>query len=453
MLTSTTPSVPNGAALLSSRDSSTAGSPRNLLPLIILLALTVRLIVAFFYVHELLDVDKFYEQFGWEVGWIARALASGRGFTSPFFPWSGPTALVPPLYTYLLSGVFRLFGIYTLTSGFVILSLNSLFSSLTCIPIYFSAKHSLGAQRARYAAWAWAFYPFAIYFSAHRVWEYALTALLFTTCFCIVQRIHRSTKLAAWFGFGALYGLTALSNPAVLSVLPFLLIFALWRTRQATGPWLLKGTVAILAVIAMLAPWTVRNYRVLGVLCPVRDNYWQDVYGGNVYNTVDATPPTSSLYPASNPDEMRMYYALGETAYLQSKHHLAVDLITQHPLAFVRTSLRRIVLYWTGYWSFRPYYIALEPTELPLMFYLLVVTSLMLRGALRLWRRNRSAAIPYLILIAIFPFTYYASNTKMDYREPIETAIVVLAVAGAAPLKRLHSGSVRTIAEQAKMTV
>ena len=131
---------------------------RTLLP-VILAAFAIRLVVVCFGYRDLPDADKFYEQFGWEMGWIARAMASGHGFSSPYWPWSGPTAMQPPLYPTLLSLVFRLFGIYTLTSGFVILSINSLLSSLICIPAYFSAKYSLGARGATIAAWVWAFIP------------------------------------------------------------------------------------------------------------------------------------------------------------------------------------------------------------------------------------------------------------------------------------------------------
>ena len=271
------------------------GLSRWLLPVIILAAFAIRLVVVCFTYRDLPDADKFYEQFGWEMGWIARALASGHGYSSPYFPWSGPTALQPPLYPVLLSVVFRLFGIYSLTSGFVILSINSLFSALTCIPIYFSAKYSLGARGARVAAWVWAFYPFAIYFSAGRVWEYALTGLLFTTCFCIAQRIHRTEKPLAWLGWGALYGLTALSNPAVLSTLPFLLLLAIYKVRKSGGRWLVNGALTALAALAVLTPWTMRNYRALGVLCPVRDNFWLEIYTDNFGNAyLDRSSPPSA---------------------------------------------------------------------------------------------------------------------------------------------------------------
>ncbi len=32
------------------------------------------------------------------MGWVARSLASGQGFSSPFFATTGPTALMPPLF-------------------------------------------------------------------------------------------------------------------------------------------------------------------------------------------------------------------------------------------------------------------------------------------------------------------------------------------------------------------
>ena len=408
---------------------------------IILAALAIRLVVVCFTYRGLPDADKFYEQFGWEMGWIARSLASGHGYSSPFFPWSGPTAMQPPLYPTLLSIVFRLFGIYTLTSGFVILSINSLLSSLTCIPVYFSAKYSLGARAAKAAAWAWAFYPFAIYFSAARVWEYALTGLLFTTCFCIAQRIHRAANPLAWLGWGALYGLTAHSNPAVLSTLPFLLALALYQVRRSGGRWMMKGALTILAVLAVLTPWTVRNYRALGILCPVRDNFWLEVYADNFGDpSLDPTSP----HPASNPVEMHKFLSMGEPAFLAEKRTLAIYALTHHPEFFVHKTLRRIFYYWTGFWSFSAEEIREQPYEPFNVFNVGCMTLLMLRGVRRLWRLNRAAALPYLVLIGVFPLTYYITHPLMDYRQPIAPAIVVLAIAGALPWRRSQTSKFRT---------
>ena len=47
--------------------------------------------------------------FGWEMGRIAAAIASGRGFSDPLGAATGPTAWEPPLYPYLTAGVFHHF--------------------------------------------------------------------------------------------------------------------------------------------------------------------------------------------------------------------------------------------------------------------------------------------------------------------------------------------------------
>jgi 4-amino-4-deoxy-L-arabinose transferase-like glycosyltransferase len=421
------------------RDEQRTALRGRLLPAV-LAALAIRLVVVWFYFRQLPDANLHYEQFGWEVGWVARALASGHGFSSPVWPITGPTAMVPPLYTFLLAGIFKLFGIYTLTSGFIILTLNSLFSSLNCIAVYFSAEYSLGARAARAASWAWALYPFAIYFSADRVWEYALTSLLFTTCFCIAQRLHTAQRILPWIGFGLLYGVTAQSNPCVLSVFPLLLGFVLWRARTLNPRWMLHGACAAAALTVALTPWTIRNYRVLHVLCPVRDDYWINIYAGNYNNTSPTNPPSNpSAHPPSSADEMRKFLSMGEVPYLAEKHVLAAQWIRSHPGDFLRAVGRRAIYYWTGYWSFRPAYLAIEPTELPNMFYVCGVSVLMLLGLVKLLRTNVVGAFPYVILVTLFPITYYLSLVLMDYREPIEPAIVVLAIAGAFSFRRTRT--------------
>jgi 4-amino-4-deoxy-L-arabinose transferase-like glycosyltransferase len=421
-------------------------SSRSLLLLVIFAAFAIRMVVVCFIYRDLPTSEEYlsHPQIGWEMGWIARALASGHGFSSPYYPWSGPTALQPPLYPVLLSVVFRLFGIYTITAGFVVLSINSLLSALTCIPIYYSAKFSLGRRGAKAAAWLWAFYPFGIYFSAGRVWEYALTCLLFTTCFCIAQRIHRSAKPLAWIGWGALYGLTALSNPAVLSTLPFLLLLALYKVRRSGGHWLRYGVLTTFVAIAVLTPWTVRNYRALGFLCPVRDNFWLEIYTDNFGDAyLDRSSPPSAdgrAYPASSQAEMHKFLSLGETAYMAEKHSLSVYDFQHHPRFdfLIQKTLRRVIYYWTGFWSLSSEELQAQPATPGMIFYVSSITLLMLRGICRFWRQNRAAALPYLVLIGVFPLTYYVTHPLMDYRQPIEPAILVMVISGVLPWRRLH---------------
>ena len=78
--------------------------------------------------------------FGYEMGRIGHAIAIGRGFADPFGPATGPTAWEPPLYPYLIAAVFKVTGIYTHASAFILLTINSIFSAFTCVPIFLIAR-------------------------------------------------------------------------------------------------------------------------------------------------------------------------------------------------------------------------------------------------------------------------------------------------------------------------
>src|SRR5258707_12509947 len=108
-------------------------SPAILLTSMVCCASVLRIVVVASSFLSIAAPSRDFGQFGAEMGWVARSLASGHGFSSPFFPATGPTALVPPLFPYLLASVFRVCGLYTAASALVILLLDSLLSALTCI--------------------------------------------------------------------------------------------------------------------------------------------------------------------------------------------------------------------------------------------------------------------------------------------------------------------------------
>ena len=72
-------------------------------------ALLIRLVVMSFSYSNQLDPARDHWAFGFETGRVARSIASGQGFSSPYPEPTGPTALIPPVYVYLVAGVFKLF--------------------------------------------------------------------------------------------------------------------------------------------------------------------------------------------------------------------------------------------------------------------------------------------------------------------------------------------------------
>lgn len=48
----------------------------------------------------------------------------------------------------------------------------------------------------------------------------------------------------------------------------------------------------------------------------------------------------------------RKFLAMSEPAFLAEKKQLILAYLREHPEFLVRKTLRRVVYYWTGYWSF-----------------------------------------------------------------------------------------------------
>ena len=132
--------------------------------------------------------------FGFEIGRIAQSLAMGHGFANPMLTPTGPTAWMTPVYPYLLAGVSKFFGVFTESSAFAILSINSLFSA----PIHFrlfrrGAKlRSPDGERGRVARAVW---PYSVYLASSFIWETCLSALLFACIFLAALKMR-----ARWEG-------------------------------------------------------------------------------------------------------------------------------------------------------------------------------------------------------------------------------------------------------------
>ncbi|HEV2576383.1 MAG TPA: glycosyltransferase family 39 protein [Acidobacteriaceae bacterium] len=393
-----------------------------------LLAFLIRFIVVCCVFRDIASPLNAHADFGYEMGWTARCIFLGHGFSGPFQTITGPTAIVPPLYPYLLAGIFKLFGLYTPLSSFVALFLNAVLSSLTCIPIYGAARESSGERLARWAAIGWAIYPFAIYFSAGRVWDYALTSFLFACLFWWAMRLHRTVGVGSWLLFGLVFGITALSNPSVASILPFLLLIAVHRARQIGVPSFKRAMIAFAAFAVVILPWTIRNQRVLHMTTPLRDGFWLELYAGNIGDPADSNSPYA--HPASNPDELALYAQMGEPAYMAQKHDLAIAAIRQHKRRFVEASVRRFFRYWTGYWSFNPGYLQKEPFDIPNVPFCTTLSLFLIAGLIT-WRRNQSSTLlPFALLLITFPIPYYLTHASMDYRQPIEPELAILVTAG-----------------------
>jgi len=387
-------------------------------------------------------------EFGWEMGRIARSIALGHGFSSPYEGDTGPSAWEPPLYPYLMAGVFKLFGIYTHASAWVLLTINSLLATLTSIPIFFIARKTFGERVANWSAYAWALNPYVWYWSIHWLWDTTFTPLILTCIFllaielanlsvphdcpeqgrrvspklCDIDTSLRESHWGLWALFGALYGIGALANPTMLTFLPFCGLW-IWRQRYRRGLPSLGGVVlSALVFFAVLSPWIIRNYAVFGRFVFLRDDFGLQVRLGNSPYADGIL--MAYLQPNLNDTELEKFQRMGELAYAASCKRQAFDWIRAHPGRFAVISLKRFFYYWNG---------VPRPTRstAPVDFRtsaFLATSVLAIWGLLRALRQKRPAAWLFAGLILLYPATYYFVYPHARYRHPIEPQLTILIV-------------------------
>lgn len=393
-------------------------------------------------------------QFGWEMGRVARALATGYGYADPFVGHTGPTAWVPPLYPLLLAAVFKLFGVYTAKSAWIILTIDSIFSAATAPLIYKIAARCYNRKVAVWSAWLWALYPAAMQYAVHWVWEMCLTAFLFAAVLLLALKMRSimprdperepgsvrvnpgicepdpeeiraipNQTLVQWLLFAVLWGLIALSNPSLLLFLPACGIWILFAARPLSVGFR-NAAIAALLFLAILAPWTIRNARVFHIFVPLRDNLGAELEAGSGPGS-NGFPVMATLPLVARDPQTMFYKSIGEIRYLRLEGKQAKAFIAAHPAHYALISLKRFYFFWVSV----PHPVDRHPfneffRELDYCF--LSITGI-LGLALSLKRRTPAAGL-FLCAFLLLPFTYYFVTANARFRHPLEPLIAILTV-------------------------
>jgi 4-amino-4-deoxy-L-arabinose transferase-like glycosyltransferase len=360
--------------------------------------------------------------FGWEMGGIGASIASGQGFGNPFGPPTGPTAWEPPIYPYCTALVFLAFGIYSKASAIVLLSLNSLFSALTCIPVFFIARRIFSARVAIVSAWAWALLPSVITWCTRWVWETSLSALLLSLAVWLALALEELEGFEWWCLFGLLWGAIALNGTSILAFLPAAGLWV-WYRRAQCGKRSRAGVLlASVVFVATVSPWLVRNYKTFGRFIFIRDNFGAELRLGNG-NGAKGTI-MDDLGPPHDPYAMQQFQQMGELEYIALRKQQALDYIRAGYPRFAGLCLKRLVYFWagapkdTGSWWLNQAKNSLFLASSVMAFW----------GLVRALRLRKPGAWLLFWLILLYPMVYYIVYAGARYRQPIEPAITILCV-------------------------
>jgi 4-amino-4-deoxy-L-arabinose transferase-like glycosyltransferase len=356
--------------------------------------------------------------FGEEMGAVARSIVTGRGFSSPFPELSGPTTWVAPVYPLLIAAVFKIFGLYSTASALVMLALNSAFSALTCWPMYLVGRELTSRRVAMYSMWLWAIVPQFMHWAINWIWDAALTGLVLTTFVLVALRMSRSATRRQWMGFGLAWGLAALLNPTLLSVLPFMVLYIGWHARRRGEAWVGRAVLCCLLVVLVVTPWLVRNYFAFGKFVFIRGNFWAEMrYGNAIYG--DGTE-MGFTHPEVNMYERKKYLTLGEQGYFDWKKRDTLEFIRTYPKYFAELCGRRVLLFW---WDFDD--VSGYTDWILLAMGRRIFSTLALVGMIWLFVKRRPGALLVASVLCVFPAVFYLTYPPARYRHVLEPLLLI----------------------------
>lgn len=383
--------------------------------------------------------------YGYEMARIARALVTGYGYADPFSGHTGPTAWVPPFYPLLIAAVFKLAGVYSLLSAWILLTFNSLFSAATALCVYEIAARCYNRRVALWSAWIWALYPAAMQYAVRWIWETSLSTFLFAAVIVLALRMRaigeahddrdrQSTR--RWLLFGLLWALIALSNSTLLLFLP---VCGIWLLLGAPNKSAVLSRAALAAIVflACIAPWTWRNWRVFHAFIPMRSNLGAELYAGNGPGSYGFRYGVLIGLPAQDAQH-RLYVRLGEIAYVKQRGQLARNYIHAHPGHFAALTLKRFYFFWASVPHPSERHAFLDYVR-QVNYCLPSITGLL--GLILSLKRRIPAAWLFAWAFLLLPLTYYFVTVEARFRHPLEPLIVILSVylfESATPRRALH---------------
>lgn len=261
--------------------SSALGRPSVIVGLVVLAFLLRVAFLLLAGVHAPLTGDELaYQQ-------IAENFAAGHGLyqtNNPFFPDQALYAWQAPLYPLALGILYQLFGVNILIAqGFGIFVSTATVYVMYDVARRVFAKSAQSQSIAFVAAFLVAIYP-GLLTNAHLLLSETLFILFLLLAFDFAARALDEKKSRVWLwilGAGAAWGLMTLTRGITLYFTP---VFALWlvwammdgrqrttddgrRTtdnqsvvRRPSSAVVLGGVLFLLATVAVIVPWTVRNY-------------------------------------------------------------------------------------------------------------------------------------------------------------------------------------------------
>ena len=387
----------------------------------------------------------------WYDGEHYSRLAAGQVQTGRYDNERGhPSAFWPPGYPFLLAAVYRFFGVNVTAVRLA----QCLIGAAGVGMVQRIARRVVDPASTWLAALAAALYPLFIYSAGAFFPVTLLIALMAGVVLFVLLALERRSAVAALTA-GALAGWEGLTNGSTLLALLLVAPWMAWAIAPVPGAapgddggWGgaapragRRGGVGLallylLPLTLIVGGWTLRNQLVLGRPVIVSCNAGYNVWLGN-YPGVQASTGNRMDQPGMNEEAARIWSQTGgEAVRDRAFSRRALAYIRADLPRFLRLSLQKGLGLWALY---------AEPmTENRPRMRLEKLASILSYGVLLpfalAWlfltlRRNRISAL-ILILFLSFTLVHAVSLSKVRYRLPLDSFVIIYGVGGAIALLR-----------------
>ncbi len=257
----------------------------------------------------------------------ARELAgSAEAWVRPI----GPFGYRAPLYFVYLSGLFALDDGMSYRAA---QAATALLGVLTAI-VMFAVGRRIGGTRA---AW-WSlglrlFLPSFVVADTFVMSEPLFSLALMSSLLAFLALLERPASWGAALGLGAALGAALLTRESA-SLLPLVLVFAVWGIGGTTRERLVRTGGFLLALGMVLLPWAARNHHVWGKPLPLAHTAGVNLYIGN---NPAATGHWGEFDPVA-PPEIRIGTPEANAWFAQA----AARFILEDPARFVASGMKKL---------------------------------------------------------------------------------------------------------------
>ena len=307
----------------------------------------------------------------WENGVIARNLLNSNRFAIPLYkpstrekdaiiesPADSKGSLPPlmksqltsnqaPGYPFLLLITWKLIG--ENSAAYIIISLlQAVLISSIVFPIRWLTTRWFGENAGILACWLVCLMPAYVWFTT-RIAQPAIVIAFHPWLLAGWLKLTEDNSLrrSMWVGLGT--GIAGLFQPVLLAVyglLGLILLMKSWIKRSMANVWML--VLAMVLVMLVLVPWTVRNYRVHNQLVFVKSVFWFNFWiGNNPHATGTIMLKGGKMYVVKAAISPEYFTIDSEMEYMKALQRDSVNYVRSEPTAFVIRTLKKIIWFWT----------------------------------------------------------------------------------------------------------